>query len=505
MLRTLNALHFTAEILLLDRSTLVVLLLTAGEGDEQLRIAVLSDVKLHTDDGKTLLLHGPLELVQFLAAEKKLAVASRIMLSPTSPPVLRDVHILDIQLIAVEITERIHQRGLTRPDGLYLSACKHDSRLEGLDELIVERSPPVLDLYTAFCFRHNLQLLRTANLLLFRYLCTIMAKKPFTPIPPMAELPPAEEINVREILDKYLAGEIDLICVLGPTASGKTRYAVRLARQINALLHAVQAEIISADSRQVYRGMDIGTGKDLSEYEEIPYHLMDIVDAGTKYNIFEYQRDFEKAYKDIRDRGGIPILCGGSGLYIEAATCGYSLPEVQPNPELRAELEKKSDDELIAQLASLKPLHNNTDYDTRKRLIRALEIAIYESEHPVNRTSYLPKNTYYIGTLVTRDERNARIDRRLDARIEEGMVEEIRGLIDGTHPALAPDHKPVPAEDLIYYGLEYKFVTQHVIGELTLEEMRIQLATAIHQFAKRQMTWFRGMERKGIRIHWTEV
>ena len=251
--------------------------------------------------------------------------------------------------------------------------------------------------------------------------------------------------------------------------------------------------------------MDIGTGKDLSEYEEIPYHLMDIVDAATKYNIFEYQRDFEKAYKDIRDRGGIPILCGGSGLYIEAATCGYSLPEVQPNPELRAELEKKSDDELIAQLASLKPLHNNTDYDTRKRLIRALEIAIYESEHPVNRTSYLPKNTYYIGTLVTRDERNARIDRRLDARIEEGMVEEIRGLIDGTHPALAPDHKPVPAEDLIYYGLEYKFVTQHVIGELTLEEMRIQLATAIHQFAKRQMTWFRGMERKGIRIHWTEV
>ena len=352
-------------------------------------------------------------------------------------------------------------------------------------------------------------MLRTANLLLFRYLCTIMAKKPFTPIPPMAELPPAEEINVREILDKYLAGEIDLICVLGPTASGKTRYAVRLARQINALLEhespCAGAEIVSADSRQVYRGMDIGTGKDLSEYEEIPYHLMDIVDAGTKYNIFEYQRDFEKAYKDIRDRGGIPILCGGSGLYIEAATCGYSLPEVQPNPELRAELEKKSDEELIAQLASLKPLHNNTDYDTRKRLIRALEIAIYEAEHPVNRTSFLPKSTYYIGTLVTRDERNARIDRRLDARIEEGMVEEIRGLIDGTHPALAPDHKPIPAEDLIYYGLEYKFVTQHAIGELTLEEMRTQLATAIHQFAKRQMTWFRGMERKGIRIHWTEV
>ncbi len=379
-----------------------------------------------------------------------------------------------------------------------------------------------------------------------------MAKKPFTPIPPMAELPPAEEINVKEILDKYLAGEIDLICVLGPTASGKTRYAVHLARQINSLLAQISfgevvqvtesledratrgteaggpqakrsggvsaanvreasdtcttgAEIISADSRQVYKGMDIGTGKDLGEYEEIPYHLMDIVDAGEKYNIFEYQRDFEKAYKDIVDRGGIPILCGGSGLYIEAATCGYSLPEVPPNPELRAELEKKSDDELIAQLASLKPLHNTTDYDTRKRLIRALEIAIYESGHPVQRTSFLPKNTYYIGTLVSREVRNAKIDRRLDARLEEGMVEEIKGLIDGTHPALAPGHKPIPADDLIYYGLEYKFVTLYLIGQLTFEEMRTQLATAIHQFAKRQMTWFRGMERKGIRIHWTEV
>ena len=374
------------------------------------------------------------------------------------------------------------------------------------------------------------------------YLCIIMAKKPFTPIPPMAELPPAEEINVQEILNRYLDGEIDLICVLGPTASGKTRYAVRLARRINALLEAsccdsasekratplaagggarsagvggvlfaaesqqlAGAEIISADSRQVYRGMDIGTGKDLSEYEEIPYHLMDIVDAGSKYNIFEYQRDFEKAYKDIRNRGGVPILCGGSGLYIEAATCGYSLPEVQPDPELRAELEKKTDEELIARLASLKPLHNTTDYDTRKRLIRALEIAIYEAEHPVQRTSFLPKNTYYIGTLVSRDERNARIDRRLDARLEEGMVEEIRGLIDGTHPALAPDHRPIMAEDLIYYGLEYKFVTLYITGELTYDQMHTQLATAIHQFAKRQMTWFRGMERKGIRIHWTNV
>ena len=335
-----------------------------------------------------------------------------------------------------------------------------------------------------------------------------MAKKPFTPIPPMAELPPAEEIDVKEILDKYLSREIDLICVLGPTASGKTKYAVRLARQINEILGAQRAEILSADSRQVYRGMDIGTGKDLGEYEEIPYHLMDIVDAGTKYNIFEYQRDFEKAYKDIVDRGGIPILCGGSGLYIEAATCGYSLPEVPPDPQLRAELEKKSDEELIAQLASLKPLHNNTDYDTRKRLIRALEIAIFEAEHPVNRSSFLPKNTYYIGTLVSREVRNARIDARLDARLEEGMVDEIRGLIDGTHPALCSDGQagtPIPPEDLIYYGLEYKFVTLYLIGELTFEQMREQLATAIHQFAKRQMTWFRGMERKGITIHWTAV
>ena len=351
-----------------------------------------------------------------------------------------------------------------------------------------------------------------------------MSKKPFIPIPPMAELPPAETINVQEVLQMYLDGDIDLICVLGPTASGKTRYAVQLARQINGLIDErikgsgaaapepetstgpkACAEIISADSRQVYRGMDIGTGKDLDEYEEIPYHLMDIVDAGEKYNIFEYQRDFEKAYKDIRERGCIPILCGGSGLYIEAATCGYSLPEVPANPELRAELEKETDEQLIARLASLKPLHNTTDYDTRKRLIRALEIAIYEAEHPVQRTVYLPKNTYYIGTLVSRDERNARIDHRLDARLEEGMIEEIRSLLDGTHPALPSDHAPISADDLIYYGLEYKFVTQYIIGELTYEQMRTTLATAIHQFAKRQMTWFRGMERKGITIHWTQV
>ncbi len=326
-------------------------------------------------------------------------------------------------------------------------------------------------------------------------------KKTFTPIPPMAELPAAEEINVAGLLEAYESGEYDLICILGPTASGKTRYAVGLARKLNALLsvrdgaEAAQAEIISADSRQVYRGMTIGTGKDLSEYEEIPYHLIDIRDAGEKYNIYEYQQDFSKAYKEIKERGNIPILCGGSGLYIDAVTKGYSLPSVPQDIQLREELEKETTEELIKRLASLKPLHNSTDYDTRKRLIRALEIAIYESEHPVDHSMTMPKRTYFIGTLVSRDERNARIDRRLDARLEEGMVEEVKNLLDSG----------IQAEDLIYYGLEYKFVTLYLTGQLTWEQMRGQLAIAIHQFAKRQMTWFRGMERHGIRIHWTEV
>ncbi len=318
----------------------------------------------------------------------------------------------------------------------------------------------------------------------------------------IADLPDPETIRPEEILQSFENKDIDLICVLGPTASGKTRYAVALARDLNRLrgVNASEgsvnagAEILSGDSRQVYRGMDIGTGKDLSEYEEIPYHLIDIVDAGTKFDLYQYQKAFEKAYKDIIDRGGIPILCGGSGLYLEAATCGYSIPDVPQSPELRAELEAKSTEELISMLAGLKPLHNKTDIDTRKRLIRALEIAIWQKDHQVENTSYLPKKTYYIGTLVSREERNRRIDARLDARIAEGMADEVKGLLDSG----------IPAENLTYYGLEYKFVTQYVLGVLSLEEMKMLLGNAIHQFAKRQMTWFRGMERKGIKIHWVE-
>lgn len=284
----------------------------------------------------------------------------------------------------------------------------------------------------------------------------------------------------------------DLICILGPTASGKTRYAVAMALQTGG-------EIISADSRQVYRGMDIGTGKDLSEYEKegvkVPYHLIDIVEPGTKYNIFEYQRDFFKAYQDIHSRGRQPLLCGGSGLYIEAATMGYALYEVPPNPELREKLERLPLEELADMLKGYKTLHNRTDTDSKKRVIRALEIAIYESENPSN-VRELPKiKTRFIGIDVSREERIRRIDKRLDERLEEGLVEEVRRLLEsGIHP-----------DDLIYYGLEYKFVTLYILGRLSYPEMRNQLATAIHQFAKRQMTWFRGMERRGVKIEWIKI
>ena len=304
-------------------------------------------------------------------------------------------------------------------------------------------------------------------------------------------------------LDKYR-----LTVVLGPTASGKTRYAVRLAGEAGA-------EIISADSRQIYRGMDIGTGKDLDEYvyggRPVPYHLIDIVDAGVRYDIFRYQRDFAAAYNDIVSRGRPVILCGGSGLYIESVTRNYAIPEVPSNPALRAELEQYSDEYLIDMLKSLTVPHNTTDYDTRKRLIRAIEIAVYQKEHPEDAgvfgksnaggensgslASFAPEEVHYIGLSVSREERNARIDRRLDARLQEGMIEEVRRLLDS---GLSPD-------DLIYYGLEYKFVTLCLTGQMSYDEMRSRLAIAIHQFAKRQMTWFRGMERRGIHIDWVTV
>ena len=250
----------------------------------------------------------------------------------------------------------------------------------------------------------------------------------------VAELPSPEQVDVADLISAYASGDIDLICVLGPTASGKTRYAVSLAEQIPG------AEIVSADSRQVYRGMDIGTGKDLDEYGDIPYHLIDIAPAGSKYNVYQYQKAFAEAYQDIRRRKGVPILCGGTGLYIEAAALCYDFGKDEPQVD----------------------------------------------------PSLLPQKPYFIGTLVSREERIARIDARLESRLAGGLVGEVKGLLDSG----------IPAEDLIYYGLEYKFVTQYVLGILTYEEMFTLLSNAIHQFAKRQMTWFRGMERDGAVIHW---
>ena len=284
----------------------------------------------------------------------------------------------------------------------------------------------------------------------------------------------------------------DLICILGPTASGKTRYAVAMALQTGG-------EILSADSRQVYRGMNIGTGKDLSEYEvngaKVPYHLIDIANPGSKYNIFQYQKDFHAAYSDIKSRGVLPILCGGSGLYIESVTMGYNLAEVPPDPVLRERLEKLSLEELTEMLKSYKKLHNKTDIDSKKRVIRALEIAIHDVQNPLQMSETVQIKTKFIGIDVSREERIKRIDRRLDERLKQGMVEEVKGLIES---GINPD-------DLIYYGLEYKFVTLYILGNLSFQEMRNQLATAIHQFAKRQMTWFRGMERRGIEIEWIKV
>lgn len=280
-----------------------------------------------------------------------------------------------------------------------------------------------------------------------------------------------------------------LLTIIGPTASGKTNFGVAIARHLNG-------EIISGDSRQVYRGMDLGTGKDINEYSEggrnIPFHLIDIANAGEKYNVYRYQNDFFDAFHKVLSNNSLPILCGGTGMYIEAVLKGYKLINVPPDKKFRRWCDEQSFEQLVQELKKLKDLHNSTDIDTKKRVIRALEIERYYACHPEIEVD-LPKFDYFIlGIDVDREIRRNRITNRLNARLEEGMVEEVRSLIE----------QGIPADDLIYYGLEYKYVTQHVIGQLSYDEMKEQLNIAIHQFAKRQMTWFRGMERRGFTIHW---
>jgi tRNA dimethylallyltransferase len=284
-----------------------------------------------------------------------------------------------------------------------------------------------------------------------------------------------------------------MITILGPTASGKTPLAAALAREIGA-------EIISADSRQVYRRMDIGTGKDLDDYGDVPYHLIDIAEPGSKYNLFQYQHDFLKAYEDITGRGVVPILCGGTGLYIEAVLKGYQMAPVPENKVLRASLEGKSLAELTEMLVELKRkngsnMHNKTDVDSAQRAIRAIEIETFNGENPQQGAEIPPIESVIIGVDIDREERRRKITRRLKQRLETGMVEEVKALLDSG----------ISAEDLIYYGLEYKFVTEYIIGKTTYDEMFRQLEIAIHQFAKRQMTWFRGMERRGFTIHWIDA
>lgn len=283
----------------------------------------------------------------------------------------------------------------------------------------------------------------------------------------------------------------DMLAVVGPTACGKTALAVELAL-------ALDGEVLSADSRQVYRGMDIGTGKDIAEYSRgdihVPYHLIDIVDAGEKYNLFEFQRDFLDAYNDVKARGLTPIMCGGSGMYVESVLKGYRLIPVPENEALRESLQEKSLEELAAILASYKTLHNNTDTDTVKRAIRAIEIEEYYANCPVEERSFPQIKCLTVGVSVERDVRRERISRRLHARLQEGLVEEVERLLASG----------ITAEQLIYYGLEYKYVTLFLTGALTRSEMEKSLEIAIHQFAKRQMTWFRGMERRGVDIKWID-
>lgn len=285
----------------------------------------------------------------------------------------------------------------------------------------------------------------------------------------------------------------DMLAVVGPTASGKTSLAVDVALALG------NTEIISADSRQVYRGMDIGTGKDLGEYKRgevvVPSHLLDIVDAGEKYNLFEFQRDFLVSYNDIVGRSAFPLMCGGSGMYVESVLKGYRLLPVPENAALRESLEEKSLEELTAMLSQYKTLHNNTDTDTKKRAIRAIEIEEYYRTCPVEERSFPEIRCLTVGVSVDREVRRERISRRLRDRLDNGMVAEVRGLLDS---GVTPDQ-------LIYYGLEYKYLTQYIIGELGYDEMVKGLEVAIHQFAKRQMTWFRGMEKRGVHIHWIDA
>ncbi len=283
----------------------------------------------------------------------------------------------------------------------------------------------------------------------------------------------------------------DIITILGPTASGKTALAASLAREMG------NAEIISADSRQVYRGMDIGTGKDLADYTvggvDIPYHLIDIVEAGERYNLFQFQQDFWTAYNDIRQRGKFPIMCGGTGLYIESVLKSYKMVPVPENPELRRKLEHYTLEELTQLLGTYKALHNTTDVDTPKRAIRAIEIQQYYKENKIDEQEFPSLRSLTIGVRVDREVRRQKISQRLRDRLDQGMLQEVEGLL-----------RKVPADALMYYGLEYKYLTQCCIGQLSYEEMVRQLEIAIHQFAKRQMTWFRGMERRGTPIIWQD-
>lgn len=288
----------------------------------------------------------------------------------------------------------------------------------------------------------------------------------------------------------------DLLTILGPTASGKTNLATHVADKL--ISEGRSTEIISADSRQIYRKMDIGTGKDLSDYEidgrKIPYHLIDIADPGYKYNLFEYQRDFLAAYKDIKARKAFPLLCGGTGLYLESVLKGYKMMPVPQNDELRNRLADKSLEELTAILSTYKTLHNTTDVDTVKRAIRAIEIQEYYKEHPAEFVEFPEINALIVGVDISREARRDRISQRLKSRLDEGMVDEVKNILNSG----------VSAEDMIYYGLEYKYLTLYITGEMTYEQMVGELEIAIHQFAKRQMTWFRGMERRGFTIHWVD-